>query len=132
MKKIDHIGIAVSDLNNSTVVFEKLLNTTAYKTESVLLENVLVSFFKTGETKLELLQATSPESTIAKFITKKGEGIHHIAFEVDDIYAEIKRLVQEGFEVLSEPKKGADNRLIVFLNPRNTNSVLIELCQTIK
>ncbi len=132
MKKIDHIGIAVSDLNNSTVVFEKLLNTTAYKTESVLLENVLVSFFKTGETKLELLQATSPESAIAKFITKKGEGIHHIAFQVDDIYAEIKRLVQEGFEVLSEPKKGADNRLIVFLNPRNTNSVLIELCQTIK
>jgi methylmalonyl-CoA/ethylmalonyl-CoA epimerase len=130
MKKIEHIGIAVKDITASNKLFEKLFNKKPYKQEEVESENVITSFFETGESKIELLQATSPDSAIAKFIEKKGEGIHHIAFEVDDIYAEIKRLQVEGFTMIHEaPKEGADNKLIAFLHPKSTNGVLVELCQ---
>lgn len=130
MKKIEHIGIAVKDITASNSRFEKLFNKKPYKQEEVESEHVITSFFETGESKIELLQATSPDSAIAKFIEKKGEGIHHIAFEVDDIYAEIKRLQSEGFTMIHEaPKEGADNKLIAFLHPKSTNGVLIELCQ---
>ncbi len=132
MRKIEHIGIAVKDMNESAIVFEKLFGATAYKQEEVVEEGVRVSFFSNGSSKIELLEATNPESVIAKFIEKKGEGIHHIAFEVQDIYAEIERLKKEGFTVLNHiPKKGADNKLVVFLHPNSTNGVLIELCQEI-
>nr|WP_315189889.1 methylmalonyl-CoA epimerase [uncultured Flavobacterium sp.] len=133
MKKIEHIGIAVKDLETSNTVFEKLLGVAAYKFEAVESEGVTTSFFQTGSNKIELLAATNPESPIAKFIEKKGEGIHHIAFDVEDIVSEIARLKNEGFVVLNEiPKKGADNKLVAFLHPKTTNGVLIELCQEIK
>lgn len=132
MNKIDHIGIAVKNLENSIPVFEKLLNTTCYKTEEVASENVLTAFFKTGESKIELVASTNPDGVIAKYINKKGEGMHHIAFDVTDIQAEMKRLVAEGFTLLNDtPKKGADNKLVCFLHPKGTNGVLIELCQEI-
>ena len=132
LNKIEHLGIAVKNLEESNLLFEKLLGTAAYKQEEVTSENVITSFFKTGESKIELLQATNPESPIAKFIEKKGEGIHHIAFDVTNIYEEIKRLKSEGFVMIhEEPKKGADNKLIAFLHPKSTNGVLIEICQEI-
>lgn len=132
MKKIEHIGIAVKDLQASNVLFEKLFGTPAYKEEEVASEGVKTSFFRNGPNKIELLEATNPESPIAKFLEKKGEGIHHIAFDVEDIVAEIARLKAQGFTVLNEiPKKGADNKLVAFLHPKSTNGVLIELCQEI-
>jgi len=130
MLKIEHIGIAVKDLNTSNELFKKLFNQAHYKTEEVQSEGVNTSFFQIGENKIELLEATNPESPIAKFIDKKGEGIHHIAFDVADIRAEMKRLEGEGFVLLNqEPKNGADNKLVCFLHPKGTNGVLIELCQ---
>lgn len=133
MKKIEHIGIAVKDINESNNLFKKLLNTLPYKEEIVESEGVKTSFFMTGPNKIELLQAIHNDSPIANFIAKKGEGIHHIAFEVENILAEIERLKKEGFIVLNEiPKKGADNKLVAFLHPKSTNGVLIELCQEIK
>ncbi|WP_158730261.1 MULTISPECIES: methylmalonyl-CoA epimerase [unclassified Flavobacterium] len=133
MRKIEHIGIAVKDLEVSNLVFEKLFGAPAYKFEEVLSEGVTTSFFQSGPNKIELLAATHPDSPIAKFLEKKGEGIHHIAFDVADIESEIVRLKQEGFVVLNEtPKKGADNKLVVFLHPKSTNGVLIELCQEIQ
>mgnify|MGYP003816698609 FL=1 len=132
MRKIEHIGIAVKDLEISNPIFEKLFGAPPYKSEEVASEGVKTSFFLNGPNKIELLEATNPESPIAKFIEKKGEGIHHIAFDVEDIHAEIKRLQSEGFIVLNEiPKKGADNKLVAFLHPKSTNGVLIELCQEI-
>jgi methylmalonyl-CoA/ethylmalonyl-CoA epimerase len=136
MNKIEHIGIAVKDLKSSNMLFEKLLGVAHYKEEEVLSERVKTSFFKTGPNKIELLEATSPDSPIAKFLEKKGEGVHHIAFAVDDILAEVARLKKEGFTVLNDPevsglKKGADNKWVVFLHPKSTNGVLIELCQDI-
>lgn len=129
MKKIEHIGIAVKCFSNSIDLFEKLLNTKCYKQETVVSENVNTAFFIKGETKIELLESTNSDGVIAKFIEKKGEGIHHIAFEVEDIYGEIQRLKDEGFVVLNEiPKQGADNKLVCFLHPKNTNGVLVELC----
>lgn len=133
MLKIEHIGIAVKDIKSAENLFTKLFQKTPYKQEVVESENVLTSFYMIGESKIELLEANNPQSAIAKFIEKKGEGIHHIAFEVEDIQKEINRLKEEGFKVLSEqPKKGADNKLICFLHPKDTNGVLIELCQEIK
>ena len=133
MQNIDHIGIAVKKLADSIPLFEKLLNTICYKTETVEGEHVNTAFFKTGETKVELLESNSPDGVIAKFIDKKGEGVHHIAFEVADIESEMKRLKQEGFILLNEqPKAGADNKLVCFLHPKNTNGVLVELCQSVK
>ena len=133
MRKIEHIGIAVHDLENSNELFSKLFGQAAYKTEEVASEGVKTSFFMCGPNKIELLEATNENSPIAKFLEKKGEGIHHIAFDVEDIYAEIERLKLEGFTVLNEtPKKGADNKLVAFLHPKTTNGVLIELCQEIK
>ncbi|MFA9189355.1 methylmalonyl-CoA epimerase [Flavobacterium magnesitis] len=133
MKKIDHIGIAVNDMTVSNALFEKLLGVAPYKQEEVENERVLSSFFKSDTNKIELLAATSEDSVIAQFIAKKGEGIHHIAFEVANIEEEIQRLKKEGFVILNEiPKKGADNKLVVFLHPKTTNGVLIELCQSIK
>jgi methylmalonyl-CoA/ethylmalonyl-CoA epimerase len=132
MQHIEHIGIAVKNLAFSNDLFTKLLGTAPYKQEGVESEGVMTSFFQTGQTKIELLEATNPESPIAKFIEKKGEGIHHIAFEVADILAEMQRLKNEGFVLLNEvPKKGADNKLVCFLHPKGTNSVLVELCQSI-
>ena len=132
MKKIEHIGIAVKDLEKSNLLFKQLFGKSHYKTEEVASEGVKTSFFKSGPNKIELLEATNSESPIAKFIEKKGEGIHHIAFAVDNIEAEIKRLKNEGFTVInSTPKKGADNKLVAFLHPKSTNGVLIELCQEI-
>jgi methylmalonyl-CoA/ethylmalonyl-CoA epimerase len=132
MRKIEHIGIAVKDLEVSNTLFEKLFGAPAYKSEVVESEGVTTSFFLNGPNKIELLAATNPESPIAKFIDKKGEGIHHIAFDVEDIVSEIARLQKEGFVVLNEtPKKGADNKLVAFLHPKSTNGVLIELCQEI-
>jgi methylmalonyl-CoA/ethylmalonyl-CoA epimerase len=133
MKKMEHIGIAVKSLKTSNELFAKLFGDLPYKIESVESECVNTSFFKVGETKIELLEATDDDSAIAKFIAKKGEGIHHIAFAVDDIIAEVQRLKSEGFKVINEtPKKGADNKLVVFLHPKSTHGVLIELCQDIK
>jgi methylmalonyl-CoA/ethylmalonyl-CoA epimerase len=130
MKKVEHIGIAVKDFSVSIPLFEKLLNTNCYKTETVESENVNTAFFKQGETKIELLESQTEDGVIAKFIEKKGEGIHHIAFDVEDIMAEMKRLQDEGFVLLNEkPKMGADNKLVCFLHPKGTNGVLIELCQ---
>ena len=133
IKKIEHIGIAVTDLETSNLIFEKLLGSAPYKFEEVESEGVTTSFFNVGSNKIELLAATNPDSPIAKFIAKKGEGIHHIAFDVEDIISEMSRLKGEGFVVLNEiPKKGADNKLVVFLHPKSTNGVLIELCQEIR
>jgi methylmalonyl-CoA/ethylmalonyl-CoA epimerase len=128
--KIEHIGIAVKDMAVSKNLFSLLLNQEPYKEEVVDSENVNTVFFQTGESKIELLEATSSEGAIAKYIEKKGEGIHHIAFAVKDIYTEVERLKEEGFVFINEtPKQGADNKLVVFLHPKSTNSVLIELCQ---
>jgi methylmalonyl-CoA/ethylmalonyl-CoA epimerase len=133
MLKVEHIGIAVKNLADSDTLFTKLFGQQPYKAEEVVSEGVKTSFFQMGETKIELLEATREDSAIAKFIEKKGEGIHHIAYEVADIYAEVTRLKEEGFTILNEtPKKGADNKLVVFLHPKSTNGVLIELCQEIK
>ena len=130
MKKIEHIGIAVKDLESSNALFSKLFGKEHYKIEDVESEGVKTSFFMVGPNKIELLQATTIDSPIAKFIEKRGEGIHHIAFDVEDIEKEVVRLKKEGFIVLNEhPKKGADNKLVVFLHPKTTNGVLIELCQ---
>jgi len=129
MRKIEHIGIAVNNLANSVPLFEKLLGTPCYKTESVEGERVNTAFFRTGENKIELLESMDPDGVIARFIEKKGEGIHHIAFDVEDIEAEMKRLKAEGFVLLNEtPKQGADNKMVCFLHPKHTNGVLIELC----
>jgi methylmalonyl-CoA/ethylmalonyl-CoA epimerase len=133
IKKVEHIGIAVNKLEASKEVFEKLLNASMYKTEEVETEAVKTGFFLVGDTKIELLEATNNESPIAKFIEKRKEGIHHIALDVDDIYAEIERLKNKGFIILNEtPKKGADNKLVCFLHPKSTNGILVELCQDIK
>ena len=132
MRKIEHIGIAVHDLKNSNELFSKLFGQPAYKMEEVESEGVKTSFFFFFSNKIELLEATNENSPIAKILEKKGEGIHHIAFDVEDIYSEIERLKGEGFTVLNEtPKKGADNKLVAFLHPKSTNGVLIELCQEI-
>lgn len=132
MKQIEHIGIAVNNLDFSIPLFEKLLQTNCYKTEIVDSEKVATAFFACGESKIELLQSLETDGVIAKFIDKRGEGMHHIAFLVDDIFAEIKRLKAEGFSFINEePKIGADNKLICFLRPKETNGVLIELCQEI-
>lgn len=130
MHKLEHIGIAVRSLTESVPLFEKLLNSQCYKREEVAAENVVTAFFKTGDTKIELLETTTVDGVIQKYLDKKGEGIHHLAFEVDDIRGEMERLKKEGFLLLSEePKQGADNKLVCFLHPKTTNSVLIELCQ---
>lgn len=127
--KIEHLGIAVKSLGLSDELFSKLMGKPFYKQEAVEREGVTTSFYEVGESKIELLEATNPESPIAKFIEKKGEGIHHIAFGVEDIFAEIERLKNEGFRFISEePKEGADNKLVVFLHPKSTNGVLVELC----
>jgi len=131
--KVEHIGIAIKDLSTSNDLFAKLFGEAHYKVENVESEGVATSFFKCGDTKIELLEATREDSPIAKFIEKRGEGIHHIAFEVEDIHAEMKRLAGEGFTILNpEPKKGADNKLVCFLHPKTTNGVLVELCQEIR
>lgn len=133
MRKIEHIGIAVKDLNQSNDLYSKLLGQLPYKQEEVISEGVKTSFFMNGPNKIELLEATNPDSPIAKFIEKRGEGIHHIAFDVEDIVLEIERLKKEGFVILNEiPKKGADNKLVAFLHPKTTHGVLIELCQEIR
>lgn len=133
MKKIEHIGIAVKDIKSANAIYEKLFGAPPYKEEAVESEGVKTSFFMNGPNKIELLEATHADSPIAKFIEKKGEGIHHIAFDVEDIEAEMERLRKEGFIILNEtPKKGADNKLVCFLHPKSTNGVLIELCQEIK
>ncbi|WP_295797081.1 methylmalonyl-CoA epimerase [Mucilaginibacter sp.] len=133
MNKIEHIGIAVSNLQTAGEIYQKLLNTTVYKTEEVLSEGVKTAFLMNGPNKIELLEATNPDSPIAKFIAKKGEGIHHIAFDVSDIRAEMARLKTEGFVLLNdEPKLGADNKLVCFVHPKSANGVLVELCQEVK
>ena len=130
MEKIEHIGIAVNSIASAGLVYEKLLNTTIYKTEEVASENVLTAFLQCGPNKIELLEALNPDSPIAKFIAKKGEGVHHIAFEVKDIRAEMARLKGEGFVLLNEePKLGADNKLVCFVHPRGVHGVLVELCE---
>ena len=131
MNKIEHIGIAVKSLDSASKIYESLLGIKSYKTEAVESENVLTEFFKVGESKIELLEATSADSAISRFIEKKGEGIHHIAFDVEDIHAEMARLKAEGFILLNdEPKIGADNKLVCFVHPKSSAGVLIELCQT--
>ena len=133
MVNVEHIGIAVKDISSANELFTKLLNGTPYKSERVESEGVSTSFFLVNQTKIELLEATNSDSAIAKFIEKRGEGIHHIAFEVADIEAEMKRLKEEGFILLNEkPKKGADNKLVCFVHPKSANGVLVELCQDIK
>ena len=130
MNKIEHIGIAVSTLDTAIPVYEALLNTPCYKTEEVVSENVKTAFFQVGPNKIELLESTDPDGVIAKFIAKKGEGLHHMAFEVTDISAEMERLKAAGFVLLNEqPKLGADNKLVCFVHPKGTNGVLVELCQ---
>lgn len=132
MLKIEHIGIAVKDFLKAIPLYEKLLGAPCYKTETVTSENVNTAFFRQGESKVELLESTDPDGVIARFIEKKGEGIHHIAFEVADIHAEMTRLRQEGFTLLNEtPKNGADNKLVCFVHPKDTGGVLVELCQEI-
>lgn len=129
MEKIEHIGIAVKSLENAIPLYESLLGTPCYKTENVASEGVTTAFFQTGQNKIELLESADPEGVIAKFIEKKGEGIHHIAFAVNDIHAEMKRLSEAGFQLLSpEPKPGADNKLVCFLHPKTTGGILVELC----
>lgn len=133
MNKIEHIGIAVKSLENSIPLFEKLLNAACYKTEKVESEKVNTAFFRMGDSKIELLESLDAGGVIAKYLEKKGEGVHHIAFAVDDINVEMERLKKQGFQLLSEvPKVGADNKLVCFLHPKNTNGVLIELCQEIR
>ena len=133
MQKIEHIGIAVTDIDASNKVFEKIFGKENYKSEKVESEGVVTSFFQIGENKIELVAATNPDSPISKFLSRNREGMHHIAFAVDNIQAEMKRLKNEGITLLNDaPKKGADNKLICFLHPKDTNGVLIELCQEIK
>lgn len=133
MKKVEHIGIAVSSLAQAEKVFTQLFGQAPYKREEVESEHVLTSFFRVGDTKIELLEATAPESAIARHIEKRGEGMHHIAFEVEDIHAEMARLRGEGYRLLNEqPKRGADNKLVAFLHPKDTQGVLIEICQEIR
>jgi methylmalonyl-CoA/ethylmalonyl-CoA epimerase len=133
MIRIEHLGIAVSNMNESITLFENLLNTKCYKTEGVESEGVRTAFFKVGDSKIELLEATNPDSPIAKYLAKQGQGIHHIAFEVENIEEELKRLRALGFVLIHEiPKRGADNKRIAFLHPKSTNGVLVELCQEIK
>jgi methylmalonyl-CoA/ethylmalonyl-CoA epimerase len=133
MLKVEHIGIAVKNMESANSLFSKLFNKSHYKLEKVESEGVATSFFQMGETKIELLQAENEDSAIAKFIEKKGEGIHHIAYEVENIESEMQRLESEGFQLINKaPKKGADNKLVCFLHPKSTNGVLIELCQEIK
>jgi methylmalonyl-CoA/ethylmalonyl-CoA epimerase len=133
VKKVEHIGIAVKSIKEANALYAKLLGTEPYKQEAVTSENVITSFFKTGESKIELLEGTSPDSPISTFIAKKGEGMHHIAFEVEDIEKEMQRLKSQGFTLLSDkPKHGADNKLICFVHPKSANGVLVELCQDIK
>ena len=133
MDKIEHIGIAVKNISSANKIYEKLLNTKVYKEEEVKNEGVKTSFFKVGESKVELLEGTSEDSPISKFIAKRGEGIHHIAYEVEDIEKEMARLKSEGFELLNDrPKVGADNKLVCFVHPKSANGVLVELCQEMK
>ena len=133
MKNLEHIGIAVKDLAAANALYTALLGRPPYKQEEVASENVLTSFFQVGEAKVELLEATAEDSAIAKFIEKRGEGIHHVAFEVEDIHAEMARLEAAGFRLLNaEPKRGADNKLVCFIHPRSANGVLVELCQTVR
>lgn len=133
MIRVEHIGIAVKDLSASIPLFEKLFASPCYKKEAVESEHVQTAFFRQGETKIELLESLTPDGVIAKYVEKKGEGMHHIAFEVEDIEAEMKRMTEEGFLLLNTaPKKGADNKLVCFLHPKTTNGILIELCQEIK
>lgn len=133
LQKIEHIGIAVKDLDRANSLYQTLLGVAPYKQEAVQSEAVITSFFEVGDSKIELLASTDEEGPIGKFISKKGEGIHHIAFEVENIVEEINRLASEGFQVLNTtPKKGADNKLVAFIHPKSTNGVLIELCQEIK
>ncbi|MCF1716586.1 methylmalonyl-CoA epimerase [Flavihumibacter sp. RY-1] len=133
MNKIEHIGIAVKSLETSIPLYEALLNTPCYKTEEVTTEKVRTAFFAVGESKIELLESTDPQGVIARYIEKKGEGMHHIAFAVEDIYAEMERLRAAGFELLNpEPKPGADNKLVCFLHPKGTTGVLVELCMEVK
>ncbi len=133
MEKIEHIGIAVKNISEANKIYEALLGSPPYKSEKVESEGVETSFFRCGESKIELLEASTPDSPIARFIEKRGEGIHHIAFAVNDIKAEMKRLQNEGFILLNEvPKKGADNKLVAFLHPKSANGVLVELCQEIE
>jgi len=128
--KVEHLGIAVNHLETSIPLFEQLLGTPCYKTESVAAEAVNTAFFRSGDTKIELLESSNPDGPIARFLAKKGEGMHHVAFEVEDIHAEMKRLAALGFQLLSDaPKLGADNKLICFLHPKTTNGLLVELCQ---
>jgi methylmalonyl-CoA/ethylmalonyl-CoA epimerase len=130
---LEHLGIAVKNLDEANALYARLLGVEHYKIEEVASEKVKTSFFQTGEAKIELLEASDPESPIAKFIEKKGEGIHHVAFEVTDIHAEMQRLADEGFQLLNtEPKRGADNKLVCFVHPKSAGGVLVELCQTIK
>jgi len=133
MKKIEHIGIAVKNLEEANILYEKLLGTPSYKQEEVKSENVITSFFKIGQSKIELLQATSTDSAIHKFIEKKGEGFHHIAFCVSNIEKEIERLISEGFKpLMDKPKLGADNKLVFFFHPKSTGGMLVEICQNVK
>lgn len=133
MIRLEHLGIAVKNLEESNELFEKMLGRPFYKVEEVESEHVKTAFFKIGESKIELLEATAPESAIAKYVEKRGEGIHHVAFEVEDIYAEMERLKHEGFRLLNEePKRGADNKLVCFVHPKSANGILLELCQEIK
>ena len=133
MKNVEHIGIAVKDFSEANALYFKLLGVEPYKTEFVASENVNTSFFKVGDTKIELLEGTTPDSAISKFIEKRGEGIHHIAFEVEDIYTEMERLKKDGFTLLNEqPKKGADNKLVCFVHPKSASGVLVELTQEIR
>ena len=133
MVRLEHIGIAVKDLKASNELFEQLLGVSNYKVEEVESEHVKTAFFKAGESKIELLEATAPESAIAKYVEKRGEGIHHIAFEVEDIYAEMERMRAQGYQLLNDqPKRGADNKLVCFIHPKTANGVLVELCQTIR
>lgn len=132
MLKLEHIGIAVKSLAESELLFEKLLNTSSYKREKVEDQQVITSFFQSGDSKIELLEATAEDSPISKFILKRGEGIHHIAFEVEDIKSEMQRLRKDGFQLLQdEPSLGADNKWVCFLHPKSTNGVLVEICQSI-
>ncbi len=133
INKIEHLGIAVKDIDQANTIYEKLLGVPPYKQETVESEAVITSFFQVGENKIELLASTSPDGTIAKFIEKRGEGIHHVAFDVDDIEKELARLKNEGFTILNEkPKLGADNKRVAFIHPKGTNGVLVELCEEIK
>lgn len=133
MKRLEHVGIAIKDMAAASEIYTALFGKPEYKTEEVASEQVKTAFYQTGESKIELLEATDPDSAIAKFIEKRGEGLHHIAFEVDDIEVEMQRLTEQGFRVLNEqPKRGADNKLVCFLHPKSAHGVLVELCQSVE